>query len=98
MGYFSLMSRILPILALALCGMQAQNTSFPLESVSVEGTALSKEVVMDLAGLRTGTAVDKAAFDAASQKLNDTGLFESINYSYGPAPKRGYVLTLKTVD
>jgi outer membrane protein assembly factor BamA len=78
--------------------MQAQNTSFPLESVSVEGTALSKEVVMDLAGLRTGTAVDKAAFDAASQKLNDTGLFESINYSYGPGPKRGYVLTLKTVD
>src|ERR1700688_4281947 len=90
------MSRIFVVWVVFLCRIQAQNTSFPLESVSVEGnTVVPKDTILQLAGLHIGSTVDKAAFDAAAQKLNDTGLFESINYRYEPGARRGYLLTLK---
>jgi len=92
------MLRTLLVWMVFLCRIQAQSTSFPLESVSVEGTALSKEVVLQLAGLNIGVPIDQAAMEAASQKLNATGMFETISYSYGPGPKQGYVLTLKVAD
>jgi hypothetical protein len=81
-----------------LCRLQAQGDSFPLESVSVEGTALSKDVVLELAGLRLGAPIDQAAMQTASQKLNDSGMFESVNYSYASGAKHGYALTLKLAD
>jgi outer membrane protein assembly factor BamA len=92
------MLRILLVWTVALCQIQAQQTSFPLESVSTEGTGMSKEAVLEIAGLHIGSPVDKAAFDTASQKLGDSGLFESISYRYEPGPHRGYVLTLKLAD
>jgi len=64
----------------------------------MEGTALSKEVVLELAGLHIGSPVDQAALDAASRKLGETGLFESVNYRYAQGPKRGYALTLAVAD
>jgi outer membrane protein assembly factor BamA len=78
--------------------IQAQSASFPLESVSVEGTALSKDVVLDLAGLHIGLPVDKAAIEVASQRLNESGMFESVNYRYSPGPHQGYALTLQLAD
>jgi outer membrane protein assembly factor BamA len=100
MGYsfLFLMLRIFLVAMALLYRIQAQSTSLPLESVSVEGTVLSKEVVMELAGLHIGAPVDKAALEAASQKLGETGLFESVSYSYAPGPKRGYILTLALAD
>ena len=93
------MSRIFVAWVVFLCRIQAQNPSFPLESVSVEGsTVVPKDTILQLAGLHLGSTVDKAAFDAAAQRLNDTGLFESINYRYEPGVRRGYVLTLKVAD
>jgi outer membrane protein assembly factor BamA len=97
-AYFSLMFRTLLILIAFLCRIQAQGDSFPLESVSVEGTALSKDVVLELAGLRIGSPIDQAAMQTASQKLNDSGMFESVNYSYASGAKHGYALTLKLAD
>jgi outer membrane protein assembly factor BamA len=76
----------------------AQSASFRLESVSVEGTTLSKDVVLDLAGLHIGLPVDKVAIEAASQRLTESGMFESVNYRYGAGPQQGYVLTLKVAD
>jgi outer membrane protein assembly factor BamA len=96
--YFFLMLRMLVAWMAILCRTQAQNPSFPLESVSVEGTSLSKDVVLDLAGLHIGAAVDKAAMEAASQKLSESGMFESVSYSYGPGTKQGYALALKIAD
>ncbi len=81
-----------------VCSALAQTSSFPLESVAVEGTALSKEAVMEIAGLHIGSPVDKASIEAASQKLSESGLFESVNYRFAPGPKRGYALTLQLVD
>jgi outer membrane protein assembly factor BamA len=92
------MFRILLVSIAVLCQIRAQSASFPLESVVVEGTALSKDVVFELTGLRLGSPVDKAAIDAAAQKLNESGLFESVNYRYGPGPKRGYVVTFQLAD
>jgi outer membrane protein assembly factor BamA len=98
MRYSFLMLRTLFVWVALLYRIQAQSASFPLESVSVEGTTLSKDVVMDLAGLHIGVPIDQAAMEAASQKLNQSGLFEFVNFSYGPGPKQGYILTLKVAD
>jgi outer membrane protein assembly factor BamA len=92
------MLRIFLVAVALVYQIRAQSTSFPLESVSVEGTALSKDVVLELAGLHIGSPVDKAALDTASQKLGETGLFESVNYRYAQGPKRGYALTLAVAD
>ena len=92
------MLRILLMSVAVLCQIQAQSASFPLESVAVEGTTLSKEVVLELSALHIGSAVDKGAIDAAAQRLNESGLFESVNYRYGPGPKRGYVVTFQVAD
>jgi len=91
-------SRIFIIWIVVLYQIQAQSTSFPLESVSIEGTTWSKDAVLDLAGLHIGAPVDKAAIEAASQRLSDTGMFESVNYSYATGPNRGYAVTLQVTD
>jgi outer membrane protein assembly factor BamA len=53
---------------------------------------------MEMAGLHIGSPVDQAAFETASQKLSESGLFESVNYRYAQGPKRGYALTLALAD
>jgi len=92
------MLRVVLVWIAILYRIQAQSASFPLESVAVEGIALSKEVVLELAGLHIGSPVDQAAMEAASRRLNETGIFESVSYSYEPGPKQGYALTLKVPD
>jgi outer membrane protein assembly factor BamA len=92
------MLRIFAIWLVLLYGLHAQTVSFPLESISVEGTAMSKDVVLDLAGLHLGSPVDKDSLDAASRKLADSGMFESVNYRYASGPKQGYALTLQLAD
>jgi outer membrane protein assembly factor BamA len=92
------MIRRLLCVAIFLSRMQAQDASFPLESVSLEGSAFSKELVLEIAGLRIGSPVNKAAIEAGCLKLKESGFFESINYRYAAGPKRGYVLTLTLAD
>ena len=76
----------------------AQNASFPLESVTLEETSLPKQTVLDIAGLRIGAPVDKEAIEAACKHLQESGLFQSINYRYAPSQKNGYLLTLALSD
>ena len=92
------MFRVAIVFTVLLCQMNGQSGSFPLESVSVEGTTLSKDAVLNLAGLHIGSPIDKSAIEAASQKLNESGMFESVNYRYAQAPKQGYALTLMLAD
>jgi outer membrane protein assembly factor BamA len=92
------MLRKLICLLVFLSRMQAQNASVPLESVSLQGTTLSKEFVLEIAGLRIGAPVDKAAIETACLKLKESGIFESIAYRYAPGPKHGYALILTVAD
>jgi len=85
-------------LILIACALPGQNASFPLESVALDGTSLSKEFVMEMAGLHIGAPVDKAAIEAACARLQDSGIFQSINYRYAPGLNHGYVLTLSVAD
>ena len=87
------------LVVMPLC-LQAQDATLPLESVKLEGTAVSQNVVLQLADLRIGASVNKGAIETACAKLQDTGIFQSIQYRYGPSPgpKRGYAVTLTLAD
>lgn len=92
------MTRKLLYLATLLAIIEAQDSSFPLESISVEGTAIPKETVLAISGFHLGAPVDKAAIEAGCMKLQASGVFQSINYHYAQGPKHGYALTLTLAD
>lgn len=76
----------------------AQAQKFPLEGVTLTGTKIPEAVVMEIAGLANGMAIDKAAIEQACAKLGDSGLFESVQYQYKPGPKHGYLVSLALPD
>jgi outer membrane protein assembly factor BamA len=69
-----------------------------LESLTVEGSSLPEKTVLELSGLRIGANIDRPAIEAGCKRLEETGLFSSINFRYAPTPKQGYALTLSLVD
>lgn len=75
-----------------------QSASIPLESVTIEGSGVPQATVLEIAGLRVGTPIDKAGIEEACRKLQESGVFGSINYRYGPGPKNGYAVTLSLTD
>ena len=79
----------------SLCFAYSQT---PLETLTVEGSALPEKTVLELSGLRIGGNADRAAIEAGCKRLEETGLFSSINYRYAPTPKHGFALTLSLVD
>src|SRR5260370_22817998 len=85
-------------LSVTALSMHGQDAAFPLESVSVEGTAISRATVLEIAGLRIGALVNKSAIEQACGRLQESGIFSAIDYHYAPGPKHGYVLTLKLMD
>ena len=108
------MRRFIVLLAIA-AALQAQTSShtrprstpaaepkgaFPLISITIDGNRTHAERdLLSIAGLRTGHDVTKADFEAARQRLLDTGYFQTISYSYGPAPNSsGYALKLELVE
>ncbi len=78
--------------------LEAQSGSFPLESVAVKGSALPPDTVRDMAGLRLGTPIDEAAIKSACRRLQETGMFAVVGFSYAPGPKQGYAVTLNLTD
>jgi len=72
--------------------------SFPLESVSVQGSVLSSHVIEQIAGLRLNAPIDKAGLEAACKRLEQSGIFSSVAYHYDTGPKHGYALTLNLTD
>jgi len=91
------MRRGLLLFALFVRAIAAQDGPLPLESVSVAGTAIGKDTVLEIAGFQIGKPVDRAAIEAGCLKLDASGIFQSINYRYAPGP-RGYALTLMLAD
>jgi outer membrane protein assembly factor BamA len=80
---------------LFLCVAYSQN---PLETLTIEGSALPQKTVLELSGLHMGAGIDRAAIEAACRKLEETGLFSSINFRYEPTAKNGFALTLSLAD
>jgi outer membrane protein assembly factor BamA len=91
------MKRFLFALCLVVAAF-AQDPVFPLESLNFQGSSLPQETVAELSGLKIGAAVNKAAIEASCQKLQETGIFESVAYRYSPGPKHGYAVTLTLAD
>jgi outer membrane protein assembly factor BamA len=85
-------------LATVLAGIYAQEASFPLESVVIEGSRMPRDTVLEITGFRLGAPINKAALEQGCAKLRDSGIFQDINYRYGPGPKHGYVVTLTLAD
>lgn len=78
--------------------MASQNASFPLESVTVEGTLVPQAVVLEMADLRLAAPIDKDGIEQACRKLQQTGLFASISYRYAPGRNKGFALALTLTD
>ncbi len=77
---------------------EAQGNHYPLESVTLNGTALPESTVLDIAGLHIGAPLDKSEIEQACQKLNESGLFTALNCHYAAGPNHGYALTLGLTD
>jgi hypothetical protein len=60
------MWRSLLCFAVLSCVLRAQDAPLPLESVTVAGTAIAKETVLEMGGFHPGNPVDKAAIEAAA--------------------------------
>jgi hypothetical protein len=62
----------------------------PLESVTVAGTAIAKETVLEMGGFHPGSPVDKAAIEAGCMKLEESGISNRLTtvMHRGPAATR----------
>ncbi len=88
------------LLLVVLCAGQAasQNSAYPLESVTIEGSSIPQPVVLEIAGLHLAAPIDKGGIEQACKKLQESGIFASISFRYAPGPKKGYAVTLTLAD
>ncbi|MCX6621973.1 MAG: hypothetical protein NTY38_13055 [Acidobacteria bacterium] len=76
----------------------SQNATFPLESVTIEGSTIPQPVIIEIAGLRLAAPIDKTGIEQACKRLQESGIFATISYRYAPGPKKGYAVTLSLSD
>lgn len=84
-----------PVALAMLCAfvLQAED-AFPLRGIAFEGNrSFAVEDLTSVTGLELGQPVRKRDFDIALRKLNETGVFESLRYRFGPQGD-GYLLTI----
>ena len=71
---------------------------YPLEALQIQGNKqIPAEKIIAASGLKLGERVQKADFDAARDRLLETGAFESVGYSYKPS-LNGYDTTFEVVE
>jgi outer membrane protein assembly factor BamA len=75
-----------------------QNTSFPLESVTIEGSVIPRAVILEMTGLQINSPISKTGIEDACYKLQESGLFASVSYRYASGPQKGYALTVQLAD
>ncbi|MBZ5632455.1 MAG: FtsQ-type POTRA domain-containing protein [Acidobacteriia bacterium] len=73
---------------------------YPLETLRVQGNQqIPAERIVAASGLKIGSPVQKADFDAARERLLESGAFESVGYSFKPAATNsGYDATFEVVE
>jgi len=81
-----------------LCAQAVQK--YPLVTLQIQGNKqIPTERIMSASGLKQGALVDKADFDAARERLLESGAFESVGYSFKPAATAtGYDTTFDVVE
>ena len=100
----SLRSLVPVVTLLVICGCLAPAAIAQRSIVAINVTGnvrLAPQPVIAASGLRIGQTVTRAALDAAAQRLLDTGLFASVNYSYAPQTARGisgFAVTLHVAE
>src|SRR5438034_6436791 len=92
------------LLLLALCwsgGAAAQDVKkWPIEDLEVEGNQnYTAAQILTVAGLKKGQLAGKEEFEAAQQRLEATGAFETVGYKFGPSPGgSGYAATIQVLE
>jgi outer membrane protein insertion porin family len=90
------------LLALAWSGIvYAQGTQkWPIERLSVEGNQnYSAAQILAVTGLKLGQLAGKEEFEAAQQRLEATGVFETVGYKFGPSStSQGYAATFQVLE
>jgi len=78
----------------------AAKTSWPIETLSVEGNHnYTAAQVLAVTGLRVGEATDPSKLDAAREKLAGTGAFDNVAYRYMPTKDgQGYDVTFEVSE
>ena len=71
---------------------------YPLEALQIQGNKqIAAERIIAASGLKLKALVQKSDFDAARDRLLETGAFESVGYSYKPS-LNGYDTTFEVVE
>jgi outer membrane protein assembly factor BamA len=71
-----------------------------VHSLTVEGNQnYTAEQILAVAGLKVGQVAGKEEFEAAQQRLEATGAFETVGYKFGPsADSSGYAATFQVLE
>jgi outer membrane protein insertion porin family len=77
-----------------------EGSPWPLEHLAVEGNQnFTTEQVLAVVKFKVGETVDKNEFEAARQRLLDTGVFDRAGYRYASAQDaKGYDVTIEVAE
>jgi outer membrane protein insertion porin family len=90
--------RVFAILLLGSVLLAQAPAKYPLEKLQIQGNKqISTERIVAASGLKLGASVQKSDFDAARDRLLETGAFESVGYSYKPS-LNGFDTTFEVVE
>ena len=85
------------VLAGLVCAQAPEK--YPLEAFHVEGNQqIPAERILNASGLKIGAPVNKADFDAARDRLLESGAFDSVGFNFKPANANGYEATFQVVE
>lgn len=78
----------------------SRSVPFPVVALSVEGNkAFSATQILAASGLKVGDAANEKVFEAARDRLLNSGFFESVGYKFGPvSDKSGYAATFEVIE
>jgi outer membrane protein insertion porin family len=72
---------------------ESSPTRFPLRAIEVAGNEFyDKDAIIALSGLKVGDMVTPADFQRGLERISDAGVFDSVEFRFGPADN-GYKLT-----
>src|ERR1051325_9684288 len=81
-------------------GAAGQVKKWPIETLAVEGNQnYTADQILAVAGLKIGQPAGKEEFEAAQQRLEATGAFETVGYKFGPSvTSNGYAATIQVLE